>query len=139
MASLETVQATVILVRPCWTAVIPLGGEGTREGVKSTLIIDIVVIRYKCTLISAVTVKNVHTVSVQSLYLQVVTSISLAGPVPALLTAATRTVYRVDEVSPETVAALALPSLTLTTLSLSPLVPAITVYTVKNRVFWKHL
>ena len=39
---------------------------------------------------------------------RVSTSILDAGPVPALLTAATDTVYRVDEVSPEIVATLLL-------------------------------
>ena len=54
----------------------------------------------------------------------VLTTTLVAGPVPALLTAVTDTLYRVDEVSPEIVADLLLE---LTTLSSSPLVLATTV------------
>ena len=54
-------------------------------------------------------------------------SILEAGPVPAPLTAATKTVYIVLEVSSETVADLALLLSMATTLSSSPLVLATTV------------
>ena len=48
-------------------------------------------------------------------------AIDLIGPLPALLTACNVTVYSVDGFSPETVASLALPSLTFTVLISVPL------------------
>ena len=53
------------------------------------------------------------------------TLILVAGPVPALLTAATLMVYKVLEFNPDTVADLASPSLTSTALSSPPLALAI--------------
>ena len=53
-------------------------------------------------------------------------AIDLIGPLPALLTACSETVYSVDGFSPVTVASLALPSLTFTVMIRVPLILAST-------------